>query len=336
MEVLDRPQSAVKAYEPFYAELAKLESDNASLVFDYESKKGNKEARSHVNALRATKGALERARKEAKEESLRIGRAVDSEAKEINGRIEAMIGVHQVKLDEIEQREKNRIAAHQEQLDALTVIHTGSTVKEYKFHIATLEAVVIDDSWQEFAVEAAKARDASLAEHRRLLAAQELADAEAAELAKLRAEAAERAKRDQEAKIAHEATERAEAAAKQAAKQAAEAAEKRELELKLAAETAERRRAEAEQKAEKDAKDAAARAEQAKAKAVKDEQDRVAAAARAEAEAQAKREANKAHRTRINRAALAALVKGGVAEEIAQLCITLIAKGEVPAVQINY
>lgn len=170
MEVRDKPQTSVASYQPFYAQLAQLEADNASLAFDYESKKGNKEARSHVNSLRLAKGSLERTRKEAKEESLRIGRAVDSEAKEIGGRIEAMIAVHQVKIDEIEQRE----------------------------------------------------------------------------------------------------------------------------------------------------------------------QDRVAAAAKAEADAKSKREENKAHKTRINREALAALVNGGITEEVAQLCITMIAKGEVPAVKINY
>ena len=66
-EILDAPKSAVAAYQPFYAQLAELETNNARLVFDYESKKGNKEARSHVNTLRLTKGALERVRKAEKE-----------------------------------------------------------------------------------------------------------------------------------------------------------------------------------------------------------------------------------------------------------------------------
>ena len=336
MEILDKPQSVVAAYQPFYAQLAQLETDNTALVFDYESKKGNKEARSHVNSLRLTKGALERTRKEAKEDSLRIGRAVDAEAKDIGGRIERMITVHQVKLDEIEKRETDRVAALQVKLDALGVIHSNCTAKDYKFHIATLESVVIDASWEEFTADAARARDASLAEHRRLLAARELADAEAAELTRLRVEAAARTQRDHEERIARDATERAAAAAEAQAKAVSEAAEKRELALKLTAETAERRRLEAEQKAERDAKDAALRAEQAQVRAVVAEQERVAAIAKAESEATAKREANKAHKTKINRAALAAMVKGGITEEVAQLCITLIAKGEVPAVQINY
>ena len=70
-ELLDSLPSAVAAYQPFYAQLSALETDNAKLAFDYESKNGNKEARSHVNTLRLTKGALERTRKEAKDESLK-------------------------------------------------------------------------------------------------------------------------------------------------------------------------------------------------------------------------------------------------------------------------
>ncbi len=336
MEVLDKPQSAVAEYQPFYAQLAELEASNTALVFDYESKKGNKDARSHVNSLRLTKGALERTRKSAKEESLRIGRAVDSEAKQIEARIEAMISVHQTEIDKIEQREKDRIAAIKVRLDALSEIHVGQSAKDYRFHIATLEAVSIDDSWQEFTADAARAKDASLAEHRRLLAEREKHDADVAELERHRAEAAARDQKDREEKIAREASERAAAAAELKAKQEREAADRRELELKLAAETAERRRVEAEQKAEQDKKDAAARAEAATLKAIKDEQERVAAIQRAEEQAAAKREANKAHKARINKAALAALIEGGLSEEAGKLCITLIASGKVPAVEIAY
>lgn len=336
MEVLDKQNTAVAAYQPFYAQLTELEKANANLVFDYEDKRGNKEARSHVNSLRLTKGALERTRKEAKEESLRIGRAVDSEAKEINARIEAMISVHQAKLDEIDQREKDRISSIQTRLDALSDVYEGRTSEFYRQHIAEVEAIVIDESWQEFEVQAARAKDASISKHRAMLAAQELAEAEAVELARLRAAEAARAQIEREERIAKEAADRATVEAEKKAKAERDAVEKRELELRLAAETAERRRIEAEQKAEQDAKDAAIQAEQATAKAIKDEQARVAANQKAEDDERARREANKAHKAKINRAALAALVNGGVTEEMAQLCVTLIAKGEVPAIQINY
>lgn len=336
MEVLDKPKSVVTAYQPFYAQLAELEASSNSLVFDYESLKGNKEARSHINSLRLTKGALERARKSAKEESLLIGRAVDSEAKQIEARIEAMIGIHQGEIDKIEQREKDRIAAIQIRIDDLNAVQVGGSAQEYCAHIATLEAVVIDDSWAEFALPAARAKDASLTEHRRLLQLRERQDADDAELARLRAEVVERERKDRDEAVAKAATERAKTAAAQAAKQAQDVWERRELELKLAVETLERCRVEAEQKAVKDAKEAVEVAAREKTQAILNEQARVAAAAKTEAEATAKREANKAHKARVNNAALAALIAGGLTDDNARLCITLIASGKVPAVQINY
>jgi hypothetical protein len=366
MEVLTTVESAVAEYRPFYAQLVELEQKNTALAFDYESPKGNKEARSHVYALRQTKGALERTRKEAKEESLRIGRAIDAEAKEINARIEAMITVHQSALDAIEQREKDRVAALTTRLHELAMTGAAAiTTVDIASAIAGLEPVVIGDDWQEYKTKALEAKDGALRTLRARHAERVEHEAREAELALLRAEAEARAQKEREEAIARAAVEKAQAeAARKAeegraaaaraiaeaearAKAEREAAERRELELKLAAEAAERRRVEAEQRAEQERIDAAARAERERkeaaerairdaAEAVKREQERVAAAAALEAAEQAKREANKAHKARINRAALAALVEGGLSEECAKQCVTLIASGKVPAVSIAY
>lgn len=366
MEVLNKVDSAVAEYQPFYAQLAELEQKNASLVFDYESPKGNKEARSHVNTLRLTKGALERTRKAAKEESLRIGRAIDAEAKEINARIESMITVHQDAIDAIEQREKDRVAALATRLHVLTTTGVAAaTAAELASAIADLEPLVIGEDWQEFKPQALEAKDNAL----RVLRARHVerveVEAREAELARLRAEAIERDRVEREAAITRAAEERAKAEAARAAQEAEaraaaerEAAARRELELKLQAENAERRRIEAEQRAEQErveaiaraerleqeakeraerqAKEAAAAAERQAAEAVRREQERVAAAEAAAAAEQARREADKKHKTKINRAALAALVEGGLSEECAKQCITLIASGKVPAISINY
>jgi len=355
MELLNKVESAVAEYQPFYAQLAELEQKNASLVFDYESPKGNKEARSHVNTLRLTKGALERTRKAAKEESLRVGRAIDAEAKEINARIEAMITVHQTAIDEIEQREKQRVADLAERLAELR--NTGAAASNavaLAEEVAALEPVVIGDDWAEFKPQALEAKDAVLRDLRQRHTAAVEHEAREAELARLRAEAAERERVEREAAIVRAAEERAKAEAARAAQEAEaraaaerEAAARRELELKLAAETAERRRVEAEQRAEQERIDAAARAERQQqeakeqaerqaADAVRREQERVAAEQAAAAADLARREANKAHKAKINRAALAALVAGGLSEECAKQCVTLIASGQVPGVSIAY
>ncbi|MFB6449293.1 hypothetical protein ACFDR1_16895, partial [Bradyrhizobium sp. 1AS5L] len=68
---------------------------------------------------------------------------------------------------------------------------------------------------------------------------------------------------------------------------------------------------------------------EAERKRAADEQARIAA----ETE---KREADTKHRAKVNNAAVAALVKGGIAEEAAKAVITLIAKRQVPAISISY
>lgn len=355
MEILDKQSSSVAQYQPFYAQLAQLEKDNSAMAFDYESKKGNKEARSHINTLRLTKGALERTRKVAKEESLRIGKAVDFEAKEIALRIEIMIDVHQAKVDEIEQREVSRIAGLSTRLAAILDIGSAADTSAATLEaLAELQAVMIDDAWQEFAGDAGKAKDA----HQRTLATRleslHKYEAEQVELERLRAQAAAREKQDRDDAIAKAATDKAtaEAAAhlaqeaakaKQAieavelrAKQDREAAERRELELKLQAEQADRRRLDAERKAETDAADAADRAEQSRLQSVQDEKDRVASIAKDAAIATARREKDTTHKAEVNRAALSALVASGISEDCAKACIRLIAGGKIPAVHISY
>lgn len=354
MELLDKKQFAVKEYIPFYAQLEELEKENELVIFDYESKKGNKEARSHVHALRKSNAALDRTRKEVKDESLKFGRAIDAEAKEISVRIDAMIKVHQVKLDEIEKREADRINKHKEKLSALALIHHGSDIDSLKFHLTTLEAVVIDDKWQEFIAQAAQAKDASISAHRELLAQKEKAHVEALELERLRQEAAARAQKDRDDAIAKAAEERAQLEAKkladkkelearqaianaeEKAKKDREASELRELELKLAAETAERRRIEGEQKAISDAAEALQLAEKKRLQAIQDEKERVAAIAHKDEQERRAREADKSHQREINHAALVAFMAGGLTEECAKLAITLIATKKIPAIQINY
>lgn len=357
MEIIEQKEFQVKAYQPFYAQLLDLEQQNKELVFDYESTKGNKDARSHVYKLRQSKAALEKTRKEEKAESLRIGKAIDSEAKEIEARIEAMIQVHQVKLDEIEQREamriseiKNRIAKIINFAAPLETIGSEDLAKE----IAELELIAIDASFAEFSAEAAQAKDARLIHLRAHLGTVKVREAQLIELERLRKEAEERAQKEREEAIARHAAEQAKRDAEKAieeekakAKAELEAAERRELQLKLEAENAERRRIEAEQAAIRREQEAAARAEAEKIAAVeaekaraaaakRAEEARAAAAKRAEEEEQARREANKRHCAEINRSAMNAFIENGVDAEQAKLVVSLIAKGMIPAISIKY
>jgi colicin import membrane protein len=193
---------------------------------------------------------------------------------------------------------------------------------------------------------------------------QEIVRQQAEREARIAAEAAEAAKREAERVAAEQAAEaarkaaaeqeriRAEAAA--AAKKAEEervAGERREREAQERAEAAERARVAAEAKAKVDAAEAARRAgadrveaerlaeikaERERIAAVESERKRAADAKAAEEAERKKREANKAHKAKINREALAALILCGLTEQQGVAVVTALAKAEIPHCRIEY
>ncbi|MET3052131.1 hypothetical protein ABXV19_09940 [Pseudomonas alkylphenolica] len=230
----------------------------------------------------------------------------------------------------------------------------GITAEDLADRIAKVEAVALGATWEEFEAEAARAKDDSLKVLRTALAARQQYEAEQAELARLRAEAEAREKKDREERIARDAAEQAtrEAEAKARREREAEAqrirdeqaaAEKRENGLRLQAAEAERRaeqakrdQVEAEQKAEQERQAAAQRAEQAAEQARQDERRRADAAATEILRQQQAREADMAHKAKINRAALEAFIASGMPEACAKQAVTLIAQRKIPAITIQY
>ena len=102
-------KTALGAYDEFAAQLQELREYNSSIVFDYSSKEGMKNAKSHIASLRKTKTAIETRRKEKKEAALLYGKVLDSKAKEIKEEIDKMIEVHNRPLREIKEREDRRL-----------------------------------------------------------------------------------------------------------------------------------------------------------------------------------------------------------------------------------
>lgn len=333
--------SPLAVYDPFRAQLAELGAHNKSLVFDYETPSGNKEARSHIYKLRQVKAALDKARTAEKAASLEYGRRVDGEAKSIHEQIEGMISVHQKPLDEIETREKERIEKHQQTIAAIQAVITllpGAPDKDAALLRVELDALEVMDlgDMQEFSEEALRCKDEATRILRDRHTKRVKYESEQAELADLRVKAEAQAKKDREEQIASEATERAQqeadrkakatqAAADSKAKQEREASEKKLLEEKLKTERLQREKAEAEQRA----KDAARETEERIKREAADK-------AKKEAEELAEREADKKHRAAINNAAVAAFVKGGLSEAHAKTAVELIAKKSVPNIVINY
>lgn len=353
VEVLDKPKNQVAAFNPFYSQLIELEANNKALVFDYASKEGNKEARSHIFSLRKTKAFLEGTRKDAKEEYLRLGRAVDSEAGEIKERIEAMIDVHQSQIDRIEKLEQDRIDSLKTRLAYFdyVVLETSAALKE---RIQQISYIPVDESWAEFIDDAAVAKSQALERFGQQLAKIEKQEAEAAELAELRklkierdqqlererlqAEAVERERQrvaDQQAQETKRAAD-AIAAKEHEAAEAVRLAAERERQAIQAAEDAKQRLADQQRLAEVARQNAANEAARQQAAAVEREKQRQIDETARQAHETAQREANVAHCRKINRAASEAFIVCGLTEDQAKACVIAIAKNLIPNVSIKY
>lgn len=328
--------------------VSKLEADVRAIKTDISTDAGRKEIASIAYKVVRSKTALDEMGKTLVADIKAQAAKIDAERRVIRDRLDALKDEVRKPLTDWEDAEKNRVAGHEQALAEMAqLLHTqAASSDDVRRYIDTLSKIVQRD-WQEFS-----ARATGTADHVRDSLNKSLADfvkreEEAAELARLRAEQAEREKKEREERIAREAAEKAKAEAEAKAKREAEeaarkaAAEQQRVEQEKAAAQARAEKAEADRlatiaKAERDAKEAAEKAERDRLAAVEAEKRRQEEAARKVAAEAAAREANNKHRAKVNNAAVAALVAGGIAEDIAKAVVTLIAKRQVPAVSISY
>lgn len=331
-----------EALDKLYAE---VEAQVVGVVYDMTTKKGRDQCASDAYKVARSKQAVEKLGAKLSAEYKEIPKKIDASRRRIKERFDALQEQIRQPLNDWEQAEEARVAKHKlgiELLEQAAATHdfSSGTIREA---IAGVNAVAVDESWEEFEAEAHRVKAKTLEALNTALAAREKYEAEQAELTRLRAEAEARRIQDEKERIAREAAERATQEAEAKAQAEYDAAAKREADAKAAQERAERERLEAIERqkqaearaeaeklaAEQRAKEAAEAARLAEIQRQKDEQTRI------EAE-QRKREADRAHKAKTNNAAAAALVAGGLTAESAKLAITLIAKGEVPAIRINY
>jgi hypothetical protein len=112
-ELITLDINKVKPFSEFEAQLATLEEDGKSLTFEYDTKQGNADARSHIHAIRGVKGKLDKRRKEVKAGAIAFGKEVEAAAGGIKDRLDGIIAVHEKPLFEIENKEKERITGAQ-------------------------------------------------------------------------------------------------------------------------------------------------------------------------------------------------------------------------------
>lgn len=314
---------------------------------DMSTAAGRKRTASLAFKVRRLKTKLDDLGKELTAEWAAKKKAVDDNRREMRSALDALADEARKPLDEFEAQEEARVRSLKIMVDVIRSKRESITPDLpsglLRQGIENLQAMVIDDAYQEFEAEAHREKDTSLRALRAALERREKYEAEQAELARLRAEAEERERREAAERAEREQREReeraAQAAAEAAKREAAEAqarveaerqaAIQREQEAQERAKQEEQRRIEAEARAKIEAEQAAERARQEEIA----RQRQVEADAAAE---QARRDADIEHRKAFNREAHAGLMAAGLTHDGALSVITAIINGKVPHVSIRY
>lgn len=322
---------------------------------DVATAKGRKEIASIAHKVAQSKTYLDGIGKKLTDEYKEIPKKIDANRKRIRDELDALKDEVRKPLTDWEYAEELRVQGIRARISGMYLqgAQTQGSVM-VGLAIKNLEGIAIDDSFGEFVTEAAQVKDKVLAELRACLEACIKREAEQAELARLREEAAKREQVEREAKIAAEAAQKAkdeaeriaEAARVEAANKAKaeqQAAERRELEAKLAAEKAEREKLEAversrlaQEQAEKAAAQAKADAERKAQEAVEAERRRAEQVAAAKQADDARRQADEANQFRVHGEIVDDLVALGIERKLAVEFCYAVGEGRVRNVSIKY
>jgi colicin import membrane protein len=320
--------------------LAKVRERLDSFVGDTSTAAGRQQIKSMAFAVAKSKSYLETVGKRLADDAKDLPKKIDAGRRHAKTTLEQWHAEVRAPLDQWEAAEAARIAKHTEAIEAwgaLASIRAEWKAADYRTALARLKEMELGEWCEEFTDAYRKARDEGIGFLTEIIATKEKAERDEAELAELRAEkerreAAESAEREareaaereaarlraEEERIALVATKAAERAAREAteaaeraARMEREAAEVREAELR-------HQIAETERRARQEALDAARKAE-------------------AEEADRKRREANRAHKAKVNRAAVAALSdSAGLTEEQAMAVVQAVATGRIPGVSISY
>jgi len=326
-------------------------------VPDLTTRKGRERIASLAAKVSKSKTSVEKPGRDYLRRLKEMPKVVEAELREFVTTMDNLRDEVRQPLTDWQAAEDARVDRHNDAIARMKELATdlgALDTEQLEARATELSQFALGEAWEEFEAEAARTKEASMDALVVAVAARKKYDAEQAELTRLRAEAEAREQKEREERIAREAAERARLEAEQKAQaereaaqrrelEAKAAAERRELELKLQAEQAERAKVQAEadrvaaeQRVEQERLAAARRAEQAAEQARQDERRRADAAAAEILRQQEAREADKAHRASINRAALDAFIAGGMPEACAKQAVTLIAQRKIPNITISY
>ena len=343
--------SAVEIYANNWMDplLGKIKEHVLSFVPDVTTKKGRGEIASMAYKVAQTKTLLDNLGKDLTADWKAKAKVVDEERKRMREELDALKDQVRTPLTEFENREKERVAALEKRMEmikalAVDVDDAGNKLSSKQLAERLVAAKGVDiESFEEMVADAALAKDKAIAALEAHVARREREEAEAAELERLRKEAAEREQREREELIRREAEEKVRREAEEAARKEREQREREKAEAEAAIirerEEAARREAEAEARRLADIKAANDKAEREKAELTRqyEENERIAKAKKEAAEeAERKRQEDVQHRTAVNNNILRSFMSYGCDEETGKAIIKAMIAGSVPHVSVNY
>jgi colicin import membrane protein len=233
------------------AVLDEIEAKVRAIPLDPSTAVGREEIRSVAYQIARTKTALDAEGKKLTEGWREATTKVNAERKKSAERLEALQEEIRKPLTDFENKEKIRVAAHEEALADITGLHAmlaanpEMSLSVLGDHGRDLVGLHIGRNWEEFSQRAASARAEAEKYVLARIESRKRWEDEQAELARLRKEEAERKQREHEQRLKEEAAEKARLEAERIAK------EERDAEAKRVIEAAERERKRVAEEAER-------------------------------------------------------------------------------------
>jgi len=266
---LIKPESAIVVFTGggLGAILDRIEATVRAIPLDCSTAAGRDHIRSVAYRVARTKTTLDAEGKKLTEEWRKNTTQVNVERKKLVDRLDALAEDVRKPLTEFENKEKRRIAAHEEALETLTGMmlmlpsYPDMPVKLLEEHLIDFSNMQPGRDWEEFTERVAKVRHETSVYLIGRIESRKKYDADQAELARLRQLEAERVQRERDEAIARAAAETARIQAERKAQEEAEAEKRRvaaegEVERKRVAAESEKARLEHE-RIQREAKEAA-------------------------------------------------------------------------------
>lgn len=320
--VLDEIKSIVSKFEPCL-----------------ETATSRKEIASMANKVAKSKTYIDGLGKDLVSEWKEKSKRVDNERKRVREELDKLKEEVRKPLTEWENKEKERVRNLELKIESLKGFLTPNyelSSESLKLDLDKLESIIIDESWEEYGLEALNIKEKALINQRNAYEKILKQEKEQAELERLRKEKEERDRKDYEEKLKKEAAEKAKLEAEKKAQEEKERAEQErkdaEIKAKLEKERFEREKKEQEETIKRLEKEKIEAAKKAKEEAEKRQREEAERIKREKLE----REKNIAHTKKIMDESVIDLVAIGISPSASKSIVNAIKDGKVRNILINF